>query len=128
MSTAVSIPGRVRGQWIDQWQVEDGRFWTATGARIARRNLIFSIFSEHIGFSVWSLWSVLVLFLGPAYHVDTAGKFLLTALPTAVGSVLRVPYTLAVASTASPASWTTATPMLPPPAFRPSAQPFSRCG
>ncbi len=32
---------------------------------IAKRNLIFSIFSEHIGFSIWSLWSVLVLFMGP---------------------------------------------------------------
>jgi len=25
--------------------------------------------------SVWTMWSVLVLFLGPAYHVDPAGKF-----------------------------------------------------
>jgi NNP family nitrate/nitrite transporter-like MFS transporter len=40
---------------------------------------------------------VLVLFLGPAYHVDPAGKFLLTAVPAAVGSVLRLPYTYAVA-------------------------------
>ena len=51
---------------------------------------------EHIGFSVWSLWSVLVLFLGPAYHVDATGKFLLTALPTLVGALLRVPYSVAV--------------------------------
>jgi NNP family nitrate/nitrite transporter-like MFS transporter len=97
VSVTISIPARVRGQWIDEWQVEDRSFWRADGAGIARRNLIFSIFSEHIGFSVWSLWSVLVLFLGPAYHIDAAGKFLLTALPTAVGAALRIPYTLAVA-------------------------------
>ena len=35
--------------------------------QIAKRNLIFSVLSEHIGFSVWSLWSVIVLFLGPEY-------------------------------------------------------------
>ena len=52
--------------------------------------------SEHIGFSVWSLWSVIVLFLGPDYGIDPAGKFLLTALPTLAGAVLRLPYTFAV--------------------------------
>ena len=64
--------------------------------RIAHRNLVFSVTSEHIGFSVWSLWSVLVLFLGPNYGFDPAQKFLLTALPTLVGGVLRLPYTFAV--------------------------------
>jgi NNP family nitrate/nitrite transporter-like MFS transporter len=87
----------VRGHWIDEWQPEETGFWEAIGARVARRNLIFSILSEHIGFSVWSIWSVMVLFLGPAYGVDPAGKFLLTALPTLVGAVLRIPYSLAVA-------------------------------
>jgi NNP family nitrate/nitrite transporter-like MFS transporter len=87
----------VQGHWIDDWRPEDPAFWRDHGARIARRNLIFSIFSEHIGFSVWTLWSVLVLFLGPAYGIDPAGKFLLTAVPALVGSVLRIPYTLAVA-------------------------------
>jgi len=81
---------------LDAWNPEDEELWAAGARRIARRNLVLSILSEHIGFSVWSLWSVLVLFLGPAYHVDAAGKFLLTSVPTLVGSVLRLPYSFAV--------------------------------
>jgi NNP family nitrate/nitrite transporter-like MFS transporter len=86
-----------KGRWIDEWEPEDPAFWDNGGSSVARRNLIFSILSEHIGFSIWSLWSALVLFLGPKYHIDPAGKFLLTTLPTAIGSVLRLPYTFAVA-------------------------------
>jgi NNP family nitrate/nitrite transporter-like MFS transporter len=94
---------RKPGRWITDWRPEDAGFWERGGARVARRNLVFSIFSEHVGFSVWSLWSVLVLFLTPAYGIShdlktaAAEKFLLTALPTALGAVVRVPYTLAVA-------------------------------
>jgi NNP family nitrate/nitrite transporter-like MFS transporter len=96
-TTAGAPPTRLGGRWIDDWRPEDGQFWAEQGARTARRNLIFSVTSEHIGFSVWSLWSVLVLFLGPAYGINPAQKFLLTALPTLVGAVLRIPYTFAVA-------------------------------
>ncbi|PHQ52865.1 nitrite reductase (NAD(P)H) small subunit [Streptomyces cinnamoneus] len=86
-----------RGRTLPEWRPEDPAFWEATGARVARRNLWLSVLTEHIGFSVWSMWSVLVLFLGPEYGIDPAGKFTLTAVPTALGAVLRVPYTYAVA-------------------------------
>jgi NNP family nitrate/nitrite transporter-like MFS transporter len=92
-------PGRLGGRWIDDWRPEDPQFWESTGKPIARRNLFFSVFSEHIGFSIWSLWSVLVLFLPePVFGIDPAGKFLLTTLPTALGAVVRLPYTFAVAT------------------------------
>jgi NNP family nitrate/nitrite transporter-like MFS transporter len=85
------------GRWIEHWEPENLDFWVSTGRRIANRNLGFSIFVEHVGFSVWSLWSVFVLFMGPEYHVDTAGKFFLVSTPTLVGSILRIPYTFGVA-------------------------------
>jgi NNP family nitrate/nitrite transporter-like MFS transporter len=89
---------RFRGShWIDDWRPEELEFWESTGKSIAARNLTFSVASEHVGFCVWSLWSVLVLFLGPAYGFAPSQKFLLTALPALVGSVLRIPYTFAVA-------------------------------
>jgi MFS transporter, NNP family, nitrate/nitrite transporter len=92
-----------RGRWIADWRPEDAGFWERGGAGVARRNLVFSIFSEHVGFSVWSLWSVFVLFLTPAYGIShdlktaAAEKFLLTTLPTALGAGVRLPYTFAVA-------------------------------
>jgi MFS transporter, NNP family, nitrate/nitrite transporter len=87
----------LRGRWIDDWRPEDESFWQSTGKKIANRNLWFSVLSEHIGFSIWTLFSVLVLFMGPAYDIDPAGKFLLVSVATFVGSLLRLPYSLAVA-------------------------------
>ncbi|MBB1256666.1 nitrate/nitrite transporter [Streptomyces alkaliterrae] len=85
------------GRWIQRWDPEDPVFWREKGEPIARRNLLFSILSEHIGFSIWTLWSVLVLFMGPEYGIDPAGKFFLVAMATLVGAFVRVPYTFAVA-------------------------------
>ncbi|TQM02266.1 nitrate/nitrite transporter [Pseudonocardia kunmingensis] len=87
----------LRGRWIDHWDPEDEGFWERTGRRVANRNLWFSIVCEHIGFSIWTMWSVLVLFMGPEYGIDAAGKFVLVSVPTLVGAVLRLPYTFAVA-------------------------------
>ncbi|MBP2406887.1 MFS transporter [Streptomyces syringium] len=85
-----------RARTLTEWRPEDPAFWERVGARVARRNLWLSVLTEHIGFSIWSMWSVLVLFLGPEYGIDAAGKFTLTAVPTAVGAALRLPYTAAV--------------------------------
>ncbi|MFD8154519.1 nitrate/nitrite transporter [Streptomyces sp. NPDC059720] len=94
--TAPAPPSR-GGRWIRHWDPENETFWKETGEKVARRNLVFSVLSEHIGFSVWTLWSVLVLFMGPEYGLTPADKFLLTSMVTLVGAVVRVPYTFAVA-------------------------------
>ncbi|MDG4863066.1 NarK/NasA family nitrate transporter [Streptomyces sp. T-3] len=97
MTAPTTTAPRKGGRWIEQWDPEDKGFWKETGERTARRNLVFSILSEHIGFSIWTLWSVMVLFMGPEYGIDPAGKFFLVAMATLVGAVIRVPYTFAVA-------------------------------
>jgi NNP family nitrate/nitrite transporter-like MFS transporter len=81
------------GRWIDRWEPEDPKFWESTGRRVANRNLTFSIFAEHIGFSVWTLFAVMVLFMGPAYGLSPADKFLMVATASLVGALIRVPYT-----------------------------------
>ncbi|WP_433558034.1 nitrate/nitrite transporter [Pseudonocardia xinjiangensis] len=88
---------RLAGRWIDHWDPENPSFWERTGAKVANRNLWYSILSEHIGFSIWSIWSVLVLFMGPEYGIDASQKFILVGVPTLVGAVLRLPYSFAVA-------------------------------
>lgn len=101
-------PSRARHHgrhWIDDWRPEDPAFWETTGKPIARRNLIFSIFAEHIGFSVWMLWSIVVvqMMAGPHGHPAASGWALtasqalcLVAVPSGVGAFLRLPYTFAV--------------------------------
>jgi NNP family nitrate/nitrite transporter-like MFS transporter len=87
------------GRWITRWDPEDEAFWEREGRLVARRNLIFSVLSEHVGFSVWSMWSVLVLFMSPdiGFTFTPSEKFLLVVVPTLVGAALRLPYSTAVA-------------------------------
>jgi NNP family nitrate/nitrite transporter-like MFS transporter len=87
----------VTGRWIDDWDPDDELFWESTGRRVARKNLVFSIFAEHLGFAIWVLWSVVVLNLANVGLTMTlAETFWLTAIPNLVGSALRIPYTFAV--------------------------------
>ncbi len=92
-------------RWIDDWRPEDPVFWETTGKAIARRNLIFSIFAEHVGFSVWMLWSIVVVQMTAGAHGHPAGSgwaltasqaLCLVAIPSGVGAFLRLPYTFAV--------------------------------
>ncbi|MDV3126080.1 NarK/NasA family nitrate transporter [Mycobacterium sp. 21AC1] len=84
---------------ITDWDPEDTVAWEAGNKNIARRNLIWSVVAEHIGFSIWSIWSVMVLFMPEAVYGFSAGdKFLLGATATLVGACLRIPYTLATAT------------------------------
>jgi NNP family nitrate/nitrite transporter-like MFS transporter len=86
-----------RGRWIEQWDPDDDAFWETSGRRIAKKNLIFSIFAENIGFSIWVLWTIVVINLANiAITMSISELFILVAVPNLVGSFLRIPYTFAV--------------------------------
>ncbi|MGH2946600.1 MAG: MFS transporter [Solirubrobacteraceae bacterium] len=86
-----------RGRWIERWEPENEHFWETTGKRIARKNLGFSILAEHLGFSIWVLWTIVVINLANVGIVlSLAEQFWLIAVPNLIGSALRVPYTFAV--------------------------------
>lgn len=105
-STTSSAPAQQRrGRWIDHWDPEDAAFWDGGGRAVARRNLIFSIFAEHVGFSVWLLWSIVVVQMTAApdgspsasgFALSTTQALWLVAVPSGVGAFLRLPYTFAV--------------------------------
>jgi len=85
------------GRWIDDWRPEDPAFWAGGGRRVARRNLVLSVFAEFLGFCVWALWSIVVPQLPAAgFTLTTDQMFWLIAVPSLVGATLRIPYTLAV--------------------------------
>ncbi|HWY00410.1 MAG TPA: nitrate/nitrite transporter [Mycobacterium sp.] len=87
-----------RSHVLLDWDPEDPVAWEAGNNRIARRNLIWSVVAEHVGFSIWSIWSVMVLFMPASVYGFSAGdKFLLAATATLVGACLRFPYTFATA-------------------------------
>jgi NNP family nitrate/nitrite transporter-like MFS transporter len=87
----------IRTSWISDWNPEDQKFWESKGKSIARRNLIWSIFAEHLGFSIWLIWSIVATKLPQAgFHYTTDQLFQLVALPGLIGSLMRFPYTFAV--------------------------------
>jgi NNP family nitrate/nitrite transporter-like MFS transporter len=92
--------------WISDWNPEDEKFWESKGKFIARRNLIWSIVAEHLGFSIWLTWSIVATKLPQAgFHYTTDQLFQLVALPGLVGSLMRFPYTFAV-TTFGGRNWT----------------------
>src|SRR3954453_4221233 len=92
--------------WISDWNPEDKTYWETKGKAVARRNLIWSIIAEHIGFSVWLIWSIVATKLPAAgFPYSTDQLFQLVALPGLIGSLMRFPYTFAV-TTFGGRNWT----------------------
>ena len=92
--------------WISDWNPEDEAHWKSKGSAIARRNLIWSIVAEHLGFSIWLIWSIVATRLPQAgFHFTTDQLFQLVALPGLIGSLMRFPYTFAV-TTFGGRNWT----------------------
>ncbi|KAA8964253.1 MFS transporter [Mycobacterium sp.] len=85
-----------RSHRILEWNPEDVAAWEGGNNRIARRNLIWQIVNVHIAFSVWYLWSVMVLFMPQSvYGFSPGDKLLLGATASLVGAVARIPYAMA---------------------------------
>ncbi|PYI37620.1 MFS transporter [Arthrobacter psychrolactophilus] len=87
-----------RGRWLHHWDAEDTGQWESVGRTIARRNLAWSIACEFLGFVIWQLWSIVVVFLPGAGFTFSSGElFWLISIPSLVGATLRIPYTFMVA-------------------------------
>ena len=95
-----------KSTWISEWNPEGEKFWKSTGKAVALRNLIWSIFAEHLGFSIWLIWSIVATKLPQAgFRYTTDELFQLVALPGLIGSLMRFPYTFAV-TTFGGRNWT----------------------
>jgi NNP family nitrate/nitrite transporter-like MFS transporter len=82
---------------LTDWRPDEPKFWSETGARIARRNLWISIPALLLSFSVWMVWSVVVAKL-PAigFNYTPDQLFWLAALPGLSGATLRIFYSFMV--------------------------------
>jgi len=84
-------------QVLTRWDPDDPAFWEAAGRGIANRNLWISIPSLSLAFSVWMLWSVVVVNLPNAgFSFSTRELFWLSALPALCGATLRIFYSFMV--------------------------------
>ncbi|EMV1550038.1 NarK family nitrate/nitrite MFS transporter [Enterobacter ludwigii] len=92
-----SAPERENGAVITEWRPEDPAFWQQRGHRIASRNLWISVPCLLLAFCVWMLFSAVAVNLPKVGFTFTTDQlFMLTALPSLSGALLRVPYAFMV--------------------------------
>ncbi len=97
MSQLTTSPVKKTRAVIQYWQPEDSTFWQQQGKRIANRNLWISVFCLLLSFCVWMLFSAVAVNLNKVgFHFTTEQLFLLTALPSVSGAILRVPYSFVI--------------------------------
>ncbi|WP_424347221.1 MFS transporter [Kocuria sp. CH-021] len=100
------------GRWLDGYRPEDPAFWESTGRPIARTNLTWSIVAEFLGFAVWQLWAITVIYLPAAgFAFSDSQIFWLISIPSLVGATLRIPYTFMVGRFGG-RNWTVASALL----------------
>ena len=82
---------------LKEWKPENAAFWENKGKKIARRNLCISVACLLLAFCVWMLFSAVAVNLNKVgFNFTTDQLFLLTALPSLSGAILRVPYSFMV--------------------------------
>ncbi|WBF45979.1 nitrate/nitrite transporter NarU [Serratia rubidaea] len=82
---------------LRDWRPENEAFWNNKGKGIARRNLVISVCCLLLAFCVWMLFSAVAVNLNKVgFNFTTDQLFLLTALPSLSGALLRVPYSFMV--------------------------------
>ncbi|PYI65852.1 MFS transporter [Arthrobacter livingstonensis] len=98
LANAAGQQAPASGRWIRGWDAEDQQQWESGGRAVAKRNLGWSIACEFLGFVVWQLWSIVVVFLPAAgFGFSSSELFWLISVPSLVGATLRIPYTFMVA-------------------------------
>ncbi|AYH48447.1 nitrate/nitrite transporter [Dickeya fangzhongdai] len=107
MTQSTITPGASRQTVIREWRPEDVQFWQTQGRGIAQRNLWISIPCLLLAFCVWMLFSTVAVNLNKVgFHFTTDQLFMLTALPSVSGALLRVPYSFII-PLAGGRRWTT---------------------
>ena len=82
---------------LSNWKPENAQFWENKGKHIARRNLWISVACLLLAFCVWMLFSAIAVNLNKVgFNFSTDQLFMLTALPSLSGAILRVPYSFMV--------------------------------
>ncbi len=82
---------------IRDWRPEDAEYWEQTGKRVAKRNLLISVPSLMLAFSVWMLFSAVAINLPQiGFNFSTDQLFWLIALPSLSGATLRVFYSFVI--------------------------------
>ena len=92
-----STPQRASGRVISDWRPDDPLFWQRQGHGVASRNLWISVPCLLLAFCVWMLFSAVAVNLNKVgFQFSTDQLFMLTALPSVSGALLRVPYSFMV--------------------------------
>ena len=82
---------------LTRWDPEDAAFWDGEGRSVASRNLAISVPALTLAFSVWMVWSVVVVNLpNVGFAFSTEELFWLAALPSLCGATLRIFYSFMV--------------------------------